>query len=400
MTDEQSWQAPGGPPIAPSGPPAPSAPAPFSGYSPPPGAPDAGQPAGWTPPPKPGLIPLRPLDLGTILGASFRVLRRNPRPTFGVALLVQGVVTLVTLGVVGYSTISSLVRIDNAGQADENTIIAGTVGVAFVSALLSVFLGLVANAWLQGIIVIEVSRAALGEKLTLKQLWGLAKGRFGALIGWSLLIAGVFLVAIAIVVAVIWLMVSTMGALGVGLGVLVGFLGGIALLVVGVWVGTKLSLVPSALMIERVRLREAIARSWSLTNQAFWKTFGIQLLVSVIVGIAMNVIVAPFSILAPLLLILLDPNGTGSATAVIAAVVVYILQLVVTLVLSAIGAIIQTAATALIYIDLRMRKEGLDLELAKYVEGRQATTTSLGNPYLRPESTPSGYAPTINSPWA
>ena len=42
----------------------------------------------------------------------------------------------------------------------------------------------------------------------------------------------------------------------------------------------------------------------------------------------------------------------------------------------------QSSATALLYIDLRMRKEGLDLELVRFVEARQAGDTSVPDPYL------------------
>ena len=102
MTDDTAWQAPGGAPVPSAAPPPVAPPGPVYGppqpappYGPPQPAPVAvGTTPGWTPPPKPGLIPLRPLDLGTLLGASFRTLRRNPRPTFGMALLVQGIVSV------------------------------------------------------------------------------------------------------------------------------------------------------------------------------------------------------------------------------------------------------------------------------------------------------------------
>ncbi len=42
----------------------------------------------------------------------------------------------------------------------------------------------------------------------------------------------------------------------------------------------------------------------------------------------------------------------------------------------------QSSATALIYIDLRMRKEGLDVELVRFVEARQAGDASVPDPYL------------------
>ena len=394
MSDDRAWQAPGAPgPTAPS-PGAPGSPSfspPGPVYGPPPTArppgppppPGSGATPGWTPPPRPGLIPLRPLDLGTLLGASFRTLRRNPRPTFGVALLVQGIVSVVTLLAVGIPVFGSILRLDTAAPEDQAAIAAGTFGTFIVSTLLAVCLGIVATAWLQGIIVLEVARATLGEKLTLGGLWRHAKGRMGALIGWSAILAVVLIVAIGIIVGIIWVMVATLGDLGVGLGVLVGILGGLALLALGIWIGTKVSLVPSALMIERRTIGESVRRSWRLTRGSFWKVFGIQLLVYVILSFASSIVTAPFSIGAPILVFFVDPTGTGSTWAIGGAVIAYVLQLIVTLVIAAITAVIQTAATALIYLDLRMRREGLDLELARFVEARQSGAQGLADPYLR-----------------
>ncbi|MDQ1530498.1 MAG: hypothetical protein QOE37_603, partial [Microbacteriaceae bacterium] len=55
----------------------PSAPPPPPSGQPAPGLLPA--PQGYTPPPKPGLIPLHPLSFGQLLGAAFGVLRWNPR---------------------------------------------------------------------------------------------------------------------------------------------------------------------------------------------------------------------------------------------------------------------------------------------------------------------------------
>ncbi|MEO6942094.1 MAG: hypothetical protein ABI238_03515, partial [Terrimesophilobacter sp.] len=351
MTDDRPWQAPDGPAsdpaklLAPT--PLPSSPPP----QPPPA--DASGGTAWAPPPRPGLIPLRPLDLGTLLGASFRVLRRNPRPTFGVALLLQGLVMIITLLAVGGVTFASLTRLGSAAPEDSGAIAAGTIGFGVLSALISVFLGIIAGALLQGIIVVEVARGTLGEKLPLRGIWGFVKGRIWALVGWAALVAGILLIAIGIIVGIIVVLSVTLGGMGIVLGVVFGLLGGLGLIVLGVWIGTKVSLVPSALVIERLPLRGAIARSWTLTGGFFWKVFGIQLLVTAILGIAANIALTPFSLLAPLLLVLLDPNGTGSTFAITASVVVYILQLVITVVLSAITSIISTATSALIYLDLR-----------------------------------------------
>ena len=54
----------------------------------------------------------------------------------------------------------------------------------------------------------------------------------------------------------------------------------------------------------------------------------------------------------------------------------------VTVVLGAIGLVMESASLALIYIDIRMRKEGLDLELLHFVEAKQSGTNDVANPYL------------------
>ena len=374
-----------------------------------PGAGAPGPQAAWTPPPRPGLIPLRPLDLGTILGASFRVLRRNPKPTFGVALLVQGassVLALVLLAVVSFAALS---RLNSTTTADSGVITAGSIAAIVLTTLASVLFSLAATALLQGIIVLEVSRASLGEKLRLRQLWRKARGRLAVLIGWSLLVSGAVLVAISLLAMLIIVLVTTMGVVGIAIGVLLGIVGGLAALALGVWIGTKVSLVPSALMIERLTLRQAIARSWTLTHGAFWKTFGIQFLVAAMISIALQVISAPLSFLAPLLGFLLDPNGQGG-TAVGLAIGVALLATIVTVAFGALGAVVQSATTALIYLDLRIRKEGLDLELARFVEARQSGATNVPDPYLVGQAAgarapghrarpPEPIPPTNQSPW-
>jgi hypothetical protein len=48
-----------------------------------------------------------------------------------------------------------------------------------------------------------------------------------------------------------------------------------------------------------------------------------------------------------------------------------------------VASVVQSAAVALVYLDLRMRKEGLDLELARYVES-VAQGGDVPDPYLAP----------------
>jgi hypothetical protein len=372
----------------------------------PPGGPEYGYrpvpPPAWTPPPKPGLIPLRPLGFGTLLGAPFQVLRRNPKATFGSALLVQGVTVLVTLLVVGLVTFFALGRIDAAPVEDQEAVEAGAIVAIVLSALVPIALSLVASALLQGVIVLEVSRATLGEKLRLAALWRLVGRRVWPLVGWTLLLSAALLVGILLVAGVVFACVLLGGA-WIALAVFLGVIGVLGLIAAGAWVGTKTAVVPSLIVLERARIWSAVRRSWSLTGGFFWRTLGVLVLISLIVGVVSQVVTAPLSLLFGAATALIDPNA--SFEAYIPAAVLYLLTILISLVISAVTAVVQSAAVALIYIDLRMRKEGLDLELQRFVEA--APGSGVSDPYsVLPTAgagkpgADDGARPDPGSPWA
>jgi hypothetical protein len=98
---------------------------------------------------------------------------------------------------------------------------------------------------------------------------------------------------------------------------------------------------------------------------------------------------------------LLNPNASEEGS-IAMSVVLLVATALLSVVFGAISLVILSSVVALIYIDLRMRKEGLDLELARYVEARQAGTTTVENPYEVVHRAAAGPAPqgTIDSPWA
>jgi membrane-anchored glycerophosphoryl diester phosphodiesterase (GDPDase) len=150
------------------------------------------------------------------------------------------------------------------------------------------------------------------------------------------------------------------------------------------WLGTKLAFVPAAIVLERLPVRAAIARSWRLTRRSFWRVFGILLLVAAMIYIATQIVSTPVSLVLFLSTSLVDPTGASSSSpdALLGAmtgttVAVY----AVTSIVQGIGLVVQSATSSLLYLDLRMRREGLDLQLARYVEARQ-TGVPLPDPYL------------------
>ena len=315
------------------------------------------------------------------------MLRRNPRPTFGFALLVNGGITLLTLIVVGAVTFFAVSRTLNATEADAATLGAGSVALIVISGLIPAALSIVASAVVQGIISLEVARATVGERLKLSGLWRAARGRIGALIGWTLLVTGAVIVALLVVSVIIALIIALGGTAGIVIGVLLGVTFVLGAIVAGVWLGTRLCLVPSVLMLERVTLRAAVARSWSLTTGYFWKTLGIQLLVSIILQTVTGIVSLPLQLILGFAGALFNPASDQTAFAVGLAVI-YVLTIAITIVFGAIALVVQAATAALIYIDIRMRKEGLDLQLTHFVEARQAGDSTVSDPYLAsvPES--------------
>jgi len=361
--------------------------------------------AGWTPPPKPGLVPLRPLAFATILAAAFQVMRRNPGPTFGFALLITGAIVLLSGVVIGLVTVFAFSRTFNAAAEDIDTITAGSVALVILAAIVPVVLSIVVSSILQGIVSLEVARGTLGEKLKLSGLWRSARGRIGALIGWSLLVTTVVLITLVLVAGLIGALVALGGPAGIAIGVILGLLAGLAAIAGFIWLGTKLALVPSVLMLERTRLADAVRRSWSLTNGFFWKTFGIIVLVSVIVQTVASIISFPLNLIAGFGSALIDPSGSSEGFLVISTIVL-VLSVVISVVFGAIALVAQSATPALMYIDIRMRKEGLDLELLRFVEARQTGDASVIDPYLvasarsgQPQSASIPAAADQQTPW-
>jgi hypothetical protein len=328
------------------------------------------------------------MTFGTILGASFRVLRRNPRPLVGFSLIIHAVLALVGVLVTG-NAIGSLTSIlsrtsdgslPTSGQA-------GDLVLSYLAEFAVVALSLIGAQILQGIISVEVARGTLGERLRLRGLWARARGRIGVLIGWAFAVVGV-VVGVAIVLTIILVVVaaiiastgnSTGGIIAVVILSLVLFLGGV---VVAVLLGIKLSLVPSVLVIERVTLRRAMARSWALTRGYFWRTFGMELLIAIMLAVASQIIQSPVSIIALLVGGFASPTGQSTSALLSTLRLTEVATTIVGEAVAAITGIVQAASGALIYLDLRMRKEGLDLALMKFVDDRAAGIPTAIDPYL------------------
>ena len=356
MTDPGGWTAPEGwgPPTSP-----PAAPptTPAQGPTPQPfGEPPGGYSTyGYRPDPKPGVVPLRPLGLGELLDGAVGVLRRYPRPTLGLSAAVAVVATLVNV-VLLLTAFRPFVDVDAAAglESGSTEALEEALGGAVVGGLLTAVITLLATAVLTGILTAVVGKAVLGQPFDLAGAWAQVRPALPKLVGVAFLLA---------------LLAGGLATAGVFLGVLLIVLGGAPAALIGVpvllaglagavYLYFRLSLAPCALVLEKLGIRDSLRRSWLLVKGDWWRVFGISLLTLIVAMFVSLVIQVPFELLGYGSVGELTSGGGDALSAR-------------TLVLSSLGGIVASTLVdpftagvrALLYVDRRMRAEGLDVAL-------------------------------------
>ncbi len=113
------------------------------------------------------------------------------------------------------------------------------------------------------------------------------------------------------------------------------------------FVMARLGVAAPVCVVERAGPLTSISRSWQLTEKRFWQTLGVVLFNAIAPAIFNSVLTAVVSL--PLALINQTASTIGSSAA--------------GWIVSAITTPLATAILVLLYLDLRVRREGLDLQL-------------------------------------
>jgi hypothetical protein len=279
------------------------------------------------------------MGVGEILDGAFATLRQNPAATLGMAFVVVAVVEVLRL-------VATLA----IGQ--------GSDAAGAVVDVVATLLNLVAQLILAGALTVVVSEAVLGRRISIQDAVARLKGRVGGLLGLAVLI-GLIILALFVPVAVLTLVVAL--AAGGGPAAIVGVLGVLTTIVPALYVGVLLTLSAPAFVLERGRVTEAMRRSRELVRGSWWRVFGILLLGVLIVGIVSAIISIPFTVAAGANEGFFSGNATGtdfSAGSLILLAIGRIISGTLTIPISA-------GISALLYVDQRMRREGLDLTLAQ-----------------------------------
>jgi hypothetical protein len=296
------------------------------------------------------VVPLRPLGVGEILDGAVSTMRRYWQVQLGFAAAVVTAVTVLQAGAL------YLVLRDTSALGNTNVDSSGSAAANSAQVVATV-IGMLAQIVLQGVLTVVTSRAVLGQDITPRAAWALARPRLWRLIGLSvsvlLLVGALLAVPILAGVAV---GLSTNSDAGFG----VGFLGLLAALPFAVLLYVRLGVSAPALVLEKAPIRTAMRRSARLVRGTFWRVFGILALTQVITQLLTGILALPF------LLVGLGISGTVSDP----GAGFYLFTMIGVAIAGVVTYPFSAGVTALLYVDLRMRKEGLDLTLARTATAR------------------------------
>ncbi|MEU6606772.1 hypothetical protein ABZ922_17250 [Streptomyces shenzhenensis] len=330
--------------------------------------------AGWGGPPpaaKPGVIPLRPLGVGEILDGAVSTMRTYWRTVLGISLTVAVVTEIVVIlfqGLVLNDTASTEALNDPSASLGE---VSRAMGEAMLGSVAVLLISSIGTILATALLTTVTSRAVLGRAVTTGEAWRDARPQvprlFGLVFLLPLIAAGILLCG-----ALPGILVAVAGADGGATAALL-VLGLLGATVVVVWLMVRYSLASPALMLERQGILKSMGRSAKLVRGSWWRVFGIQLLAAIIANIVASIVVIPFALIAATL------SGDGFSGFLEGTGDVGWMFLIISGIGSVIGSTItfpiNAGVSVLLYIDQRIRREALDLELARAagVQGYGAT---------------------------
>lgn len=261
---------------------------------------------------------LRPLGVGDLLDEIIRLYRNHFRLLAGISFVSLGPVALI-----GFLWQTFLVHPETLARPDSLS----SLWTIWIGSGVSGILSWLANVAVNLAVTYAVSEIYLGRSPSIRSAFAGGLRRFGA---------------------ALWLTIV--------LGLAVGLM---ALTIVGIpfaiYFGICWALTFQGFVLEGLGIRTAMGRSRALVRGSWWRVLGIAILISLI-GIILALVIGMLGGVLDFGLLFARSGGFGLA-------VLRILTFVVNLAAQVFTAPIWYCGAVLLYYDLRVRKEGFDLEL-------------------------------------
>jgi len=264
----------------------------------------------------PAPLRLRPLEIGDLLDETFRMYRRHFFLFAGISVILT-IPLAVGAGFSFFNLFNDLALQTSSSQPPD-------LGPTLASLAIILVLAIALYPLLYGSITYAACESALGRPVTFWSAMRAALRRYLHIIGYFLLLAGM---AILFCLFPLW-----------------------------IWIGVRWIAWMPAMFIENIGLGTALGRSWRLVEGRWWRTFLILFLMYILVEVVSGALQAFLSL------------GQFLLQAFVSSYLSLAISEATGILVSSLVAPILQIATVLIYFDLRVRREGLDLfQLAQRV---------------------------------
>ncbi len=283
---------------------------------------------------------LKPMDVTGLLDTMFALYRRNLALFIGVVAVLQVPVAVIVF-LLRLNSNPQMFTVYHSvdGTSSTPTFHPDAIVVTGVSSVAT----LVVSFFITAALARAISRRYLGEPASLEQVY--------RSIGWSViarLVAYTFLeiAAVLVLTLIIGGITVLLVQIAPALGALFAVVASIAAVVALVIAFIRFAFVPQVLVLERTRVFQAFRRSWTLVYGSTWRVLGYLLLLSLIVAITRGIL---GGVAGAALTFTGGREGAalGGAIGAIAGILIEP---------------IRAGGQTLLYYDLRIRKEGFDLE--------------------------------------
>ncbi|MCX6646797.1 MAG: hypothetical protein NTY09_10670 [bacterium] len=303
------------------------------------------------------LIDIRPMDLGDILDGTIRVYRKRPWVFVAILAIIVSIPMFVTQVATTYMQ-NLLLEIIKSIQISGNTDLSGVIrsreyinasAAMLASGIFLFFLAPIAQAAM----VYTVSETILGRDIDVARSLNHIKPVSGVIIFAYLLYLFIALGVFAVVLGIMALITMAVGVQNTAAVVSIAMF---LLLIYSLFITfltIKYMFIPQSVVLDNTGASGGLKRSYGLSTGYWWRTFGIYLVISLIVGIISGLLGRGVQ------LIEFGINNIPGVTSAVGLALGGVIMTCITLFLNPVTFI----ASTLMYYDLRIRKEGFDLVL-------------------------------------
>lgn len=320
------------------------------------------RPRPWSPPPRGGLVPMRPLRFFEVLDGGFRLMRHNPRLTIGVSVIAYTLWVLFAGGLLaGIIYVSSGADVLSSDDSDGLGLLFLTNSAATIVSLGSLPLCQI----LAAIVAVSADADRRGERLGAVGAWRRLRPFAFRLLALLFAVIAMQVLALAIV--------CLPGILALFVDPVIASL----LIAVGsvLWVVPVLLIVvrfyqaAPALVTEDLGVFASLKRSWVLSRGVFWRVTGIDLCAYVLGSTVVSIIATPLIVILMIVATIVTFAFTDLETVLTVFFLIYAaIAILLSTVVNGLLYAYFSSILALNYLDGRMRGEGYDLILLREAE--------------------------------